>query len=43
MRLSCSNMHKQLPLNNGWTSTRPSFVEGAGYAIEDTKGFGKKM
>lgn len=41
--LVCSRMHKQLPLNNGWISTRPSFVEADGYAIEDTGGFGKKM
>ena len=35
-------MQKHLPLNNGWTSTRTSFVEGSGYAIEsDSGGFGK--
>jgi len=36
---SChSSLRKQLPIVAVWNSTRPSF----GYAIEDTKGFGKK-
>jgi hypothetical protein len=37
-----SRLNKQLPCVAAWNSTRPSF-EGSGYAIEDTKGFGKKM
>ena len=37
-----SILNKQLPRVAAWNSTRPSF-EGSGYAIEDTKGFGKQM
>lgn len=38
-----SNMHKQLP-QAGWNCSRPEFtVEGDGYAISDSGGFGKQM